>query len=152
MEWGISGPAGALEGWSIPVQEPVSRLQPLSNQCPYQEAGIHKASQGCCSHCEPGGFLEDPWPPSLRWGWLGAQLCPKLPHGIVCLRGGISLPCQGGTSSCRNLPARLSIPHHNRSMMHCHVSRGTLLNLLISCNRTGVKKHLFPPQSHQDTG
>lgn len=43
-------------------------------------------------------------------------------------------------------PAQLSIPPFNRSAMHRRISRGTLLNPLISRDGTRVKKHLSPPE------
>lgn len=120
----------------------------------HQQDGTHKASQGSCLHCEPRGFLRALWPPlasQLVLGLVRGTSLPRLPHSIGSLQGAMSVQCQGGRCSCRNAPAQLSIPHLNRSMMHCRVSRGMLLNLLISCNCTHVKKHLFPLQSHRDT-
>ncbi|CAN8174272.1 unnamed protein product [Coccothraustes coccothraustes] len=53
----------------------------------------------------------------------------------------------GGRLSCRNLPARLSIPLFNSSTTHRRVSRGTLFNPLIPRDGTRVKKHLSPAKA-----
>jgi len=73
----VLDPAGASGGRSIPVQEPLSRLQPLSSQCPSHQGGTHEASQWSCSHCQHGGFLRAPWPcAGAGQGHTSAPSCP----------------------------------------------------------------------------
>lgn len=80
MEKGSHGLATAFEGQSIPVQKPLPRLQPLSPPRPCQQDGMHEASPGSYSSCDPRGFLMALWPPLTTQLVLGLARGTPLPQ------------------------------------------------------------------------